>query len=239
MAHGKTVSGKKSFRFKGGWSTHKIELAKAFLKAIEAQAPEVVEEWRALFPLAKAAIETQAGYYYDDRGILKERRNITGPDADAKREAYRVALAAWASKFHLDAYWLLQVVHNKMANIVSVGGPVTWPHGFSTDIVWSPIIKSFTFEVPASEPGDLIKDYRKRAIDAFKEALEKRINSAVDSFERDPKIAQEPFMEKGSHAAICDAASWQTRGELLEAEAKTVKAILDRLTLKPRPGLLK
>lgn len=218
---------------------HTIELARDFLKAVEVRAPEAVEEWIALFPLAKAAIETQAGYYYDDRGILKQRRNITGPDADAKRDAYREALAAWAGMYHLDAHWLLQVVHNHLVNIVSVGGPVTWPHAFSTDIVWSPTIKSFTFEVPASEPGDRITDYRKRATDAFKAALEQHIRSAADNFERDPRIVEERFMEKGSYAAISDAASWQTRGELLEVDAKTVKRILDRLTLKPRPGLLK
>lgn len=234
---------RRAYRFKGSWSPHTIELYKRFLAAIAEECPEAVTEWQALLPLGRESVLTRPGEYYTPEGAYKWRRGKTGPEADAANDAYKSALVDWANTYHLNTRWLLQAVDAHLAQVVNVGGPLTWPTGFSTDLYYSPLVKGFTVEIPDSEPGELIEAYRRRVDELFK-AAHARIDSAIESLESDPRLEREAYMQANSWRPVHEAAHWQTRGartglsgRKLRADSETVRKVLRRLQLTPRPGL--
>lgn len=222
------------YAFKDSWSPGRIRLFERFLAAVREQCPEVVTAWKALLPLADAAIKLLPGDYYSESGIVKYRKGVEDPDSDETVLRYRRALNAWAEEYGLDAPWLLHSLHAAYEQVVNVGGPLRWPRGFSTDLYYTPTVRGFTFEVPDSEPGEDFASYKRRVTVDFRSVLAQRVRAAAASFETDPQLERVP---QASDTVLSAAVLWQVRGERPIGDREAVRQLLKRLMLEPRRGL--
>jgi hypothetical protein len=188
-----------------------LELRSAFLRAVEDVCPQAM---------------------HDYRGLLEH----DSPEA----------IAAWASKYHLSANWCIEAALAGL-RIARNGGPLrpfivgVWPAadrpppGETIPVAMEYSWIAYTGEVDPSV-------FRKRHLAAFTKKLDAQIASAVKRLEERKaagELLRDGFIQDQTWDAIPDAARWQTcKVQTSTRDAKTLRRILKRIGLKPRPGLV-
>lgn len=222
------------YRFVGQWSAHTLELCQRFLGQLERECSSAVTEWRDLLPVATAAIERMPGEYLTSSGLLKSRRGVPDPEADAAVVTYAAALEAWLDKYELNAYWIRTLAHSRFVDTVNQRYPLRLAGGISTDIYYSPTIKGFTYEAPPSYGNETPSTYKRRVLADFKSALDGHIRAALAAFEKSPEVEIEP---KVSDDVLRQAVRWQVLEDRPMGDREAVRQVLKRLDFTPRRGL--
>lgn len=236
----------------GAWPIAKLQ--HEFLSCVSEVGERAMAEYRDLVPLAKVAAEVfEASSWYRSDGsplewshLEEASRQAAGGIPDPRGlvieggvqpalVSLRDALKSWAAKHYLLADWVLAgaVVHLDMA--VKSGAPPI----LSTGVTFGtpPVSQAFHYHGPGYNGLDNAADYRKRALAAITEALDSHIKAMVARLEADPGVVADPFVDRRTLAAIRAAALWQVRGEYIAGDFRTIRSILERIGLPPRPGL--
>ena len=188
-----------------------LELRVAFLRAVEDVCPQAMQEYRGL-------------------------RGHDSPEA----------IAAWARKYHLSAEWCIEAAAAGL-RVAKNGGPLR------------PIIVSVWSVADKPPPGETISPemayswiaytgevdpsvFRARHLAAFTQKLDAQIAAAVkrlEDREAAGELVRDGFIQDQTWDALPDAARWQTcEIQTSTRDAKTLRRILKRIGLKPRPGLV-
>lgn len=238
----------------GGWPVAKLQ--GEFLHYVAQEAPEVLADYETLVPLAAAATtafessvvrHANTGpleWHHLEEAAHQARNGPADPlDPLVPAEAlpdlvsFHDALKAWAERYYLFANWVLSGAIFRLRLAAEFGESPRLMTGLTfgaTPASPPPIV----FEAHGYTGLDNVAEYRERTLAAFAEVLEAHIETMVSRLEADPSVVADPFVDRRTHAALRAAALWQTRGEYVAGDFRTIRSVLQRIGLSPRPGLL-
>lgn len=214
-----------------------MALYQNFLTILNEECPSVITAWRDLLPLARPVIESQAHQYLTPDGVLKQRRAVTGPSVDAAVTAYLAAMNTWETDHFLVTKnnWLITLAHNRFADHVNLGRPLELHGAISTGLHYTPAAPDLTLPpyLGHESPGK----YKTLALELAKQLIDAHVRERAAELEADPLIERVPFMQEQGRKALRDAVRWQALEEPPRKTSSTVRKLLGRLQIVPRPGL--
>ncbi len=173
--------------------------------------------------------------------FLRAVKDVCPRALDEYRGLTPDGVAAWARRYHLDAEWLIEAALAGL-RIARSGGPAR-PYLFTVFTTpdepppGTPIELTYRWLAYVGE-GDP-STFRRQHIEAFTNKLDEQLNAAVkrlDEREAAGGLLRAGFPDARTRENIEHAARWQTLGESVR-DGKTLRTILRRIGLKPRPGL--
>lgn len=242
-----------------------VELRQAFLSHVLEGAPSVATELSKLRPLAAAqlpnTVESAIGHpfltdWYGLELALQDRHlppndehRVTTPSQLAALTELHKNLLEWAERHYLHAEWVLSAAVGTLT--VSAlrddrGDLRLYAYPFSRGSRVT-LDEPFTFTAPSGiRHNEGLEAYQKRlstelatALEAHMQEHRDHLKSVARQFEAwGHELVSAPIHDSRAKRALQEAAHWQVLGERpLHGDRETIRKLLRRLPLTPRPGL--